>query len=158
MKVDDLAGEDIDEAADVKVAIFARDVAVLDVKLPKLIRACYLPVAGKTSVALLLPTPLRQAEAMGLADAVHLLVIDDQVIVSAEIEGELAVAALVAKKFQGAVTLHKGNNGCVTGELLVPGSMRMASFVGLGILMPVPGRFAEPGIGAEAPCCSRHSG
>jgi hypothetical protein len=30
---------------------------------------------------------------------VHLLVIDDQVKVSAEIEGELAVAALVAKKF-----------------------------------------------------------
>lgn len=79
---------------------------------------------------------------MSFADVVHPLVVDGWGVVSAEIDGKLAVATFVAKEFHGAVDLHKGNNVCITREFFVPGSMGLASVATLGILMAEPGRFA----------------
>jgi hypothetical protein len=65
-------------------------------------------------------------------------VIDDQTIVSQQVEGELSVAPFIAKKLHVSASLHQRNNGRITGQLFAPRSMGRAGLFGFRTPMAVP--------------------
>lgn len=101
--VHDLSREDVNESANEEVSILSGNVAIFDIKLPKLIGAIDLPVTRNATKALFLTSFLWQSKAMSLANPMHLLVIDHNPVVASEIESKFSVATFIIEKIEFAI-------------------------------------------------------